>query len=224
MGWKSIPEREFSIVPRPALSRSGPWRGGGAVWRRLQEAAIVSGMKEIDRVVVSRQRIGRRVAELAAEMSRIYAGSELVIVPVLTGSFILLADLVRRLPMKMRVDVLAVTSYAGRVTPSHRPTIVLPGRLPLACRHVLILDDVLESGRSLEAVRRMIRRRRPASIRTCVLLRKGAARRAGLTADFIGFDIGDEFVVGYGMDFNHYYRNLPDVVTLKPEALGESVA
>ncbi len=194
------------------------------VWRRRQEAAIVSRMKEIDRVVVSRQRIRRRVTELAAEMSRVYAGSELVIVPVLTGSFILLADLVRRLPMKMRVDVLAVTSYAGRVTPSHRPTMVLPGRLPLAGRHALILDDVLESGRSLEAVRRMISRRRPASIRTCVLLRKGAARRAGLSADFIGFDIGDEFVVGYGMDFNHYYRNLPDVVTLKPEALGESVA
>lgn len=179
-------------------------------------------MQEIDRVIVSRRRIDRRVAEMAAEMSRLYAGSELVMVPVLTGSFILLADLVRRLPLKMRVDVLAVSSYAGRTAPARRPQIVLPGRLPLAGRHVLILDDVLESGRSLEAVRRTIQRRRPSSIRTCVLLRKAAARRAGLSADFIGFDIDDEFVVGYGMDFNHYYRNLPDVVTLKPHIHGNS--
>lgn len=173
-------------------------------------------------MVISQRRIKRRVAELAAEISQIYAGRELVIVPVLTGSFMLLADLVRQLPMKMRVDVLAVSSYQGRAITSQKPQIVLPGRLPLRGRHVLILDDVLESGRSLQAVTRLLRRRRPASIRTCVLLRKRSAKATQLTADFIGFDIGDEFVVGYGMDFNHYYRNLPDVVTLKAEALAEA--
>ncbi len=175
-------------------------------------------MSDIDHVVISRRRIDRRVAELAAEISQTYAGHELVIVPVLTGSFMLLADLVRQLPMKMRVDVLAVSSYPGHATTSQGPKIVLPGQLPLRGRHVLVLDDVLESGRSLQAVTRLLRRRHPASIRTCVLLRKHSAKAAHLIADFIGFDIGNEFVVGYGMDFNHYYRNLPDVVALKPEA------
>ncbi len=175
-------------------------------------------MNDIDHVVISRRRIDRRVAELATDISQAYAGHELVIVPVLTGSFMLLADLVRQLPMKMRVDVLAVSSYPGGATTSQGPKILWPGRLPLRRRHVLVLDDVLESGRSLHAVKRLLQRRRPASIRTCVLLRKRSAKTANLTADFIGFDIGDEFVVGYGMDFNHYYRNLPDVVALKPEA------
>jgi hypoxanthine phosphoribosyltransferase len=175
-------------------------------------------MKEIDHVVISRRRIDRRVAQMAAELSATYAGRELVIVPVLTGSFMLLADLVRRLPIKMRVDVLAVSSYPGPAIRSQGPKIILPGQLPLRGRHVLILDDVLESGRSLQAVTRLLRQRQPASIRTCVLLRKRSAKAAHLTADFIGFDIGDDFVVGYGMDFNHYYRNLPDVVALKPSA------
>ncbi len=190
-------------------------------WQRIVRPAIVSVMsKDIDRIVISRRQIQRRVASLAREISEAYNGHELVIVPVLTGSFVLLADLVRELPLKMRVDVLAVSSYPGRSIRSQGPRIVLPGSLPLAGRRVLILDDVLESGRSIGAVQTLLRRRRPASIKTCVLLRKASAKAMGLSADFIGFEIADDFVVGYGMDFNHYYRNLPDIVTLKPAIFG----
>ena len=175
---------------------------------------------DFDRILLDRYTIARRVRRLANQIAAAYQGKELVIVPVLTGSIIFLADLVRRLPLKMRVDVVAVSSYPGRSTKSRRPRVLLPGAMPLAGRHVLILDDILESGRSIEAVGRLLRRRGAASIRTCVLLRKACARRAGWSADFIGFDIPDDFVVGYGMDFNHYYRNLPDVAVLKSRAGG----
>ena len=168
-------------------------------------------------IVVSRQRIARRVAGLAAELAAEYGRTEIMIVPVLTGSFIFLADLIRHLPMKMQVDIVAVSSYPGRSTKSRGVSILLPGTLPLAGRHVLIVDDILESGKSIAAIQALLRRRRTASIRTCVLLRKQCAVNKGLSADFIGFDIPDDFVVGYGMDFNHYYRNLPDIRLLIPQ-------
>ncbi len=168
-------------------------------------------------ILISRRQLTRRIATLAHEVAAAYGKNEIMIVPVLTGSFIFLADLIRRLPMKMQVDIVAVSSYPGRATRSRGIKILLPGSLPVAGRHVLILDDILESGQSIAAVGDLLRRRRAASVRTCVLLRKQCARQRGLHADFIGFDIPDDFVVGYGMDFNHYYRNLPDIRRLTPE-------
>ena len=167
------------------------------------------------RIVLTSRQISRRVAELARQIAATYDKHEIMIVPVLTGSFIFLADLIRQLPMKMQVDIVAVSSYPGRATRSRGVKILLPGKLPVAGRHVLVVDDILESGQSIAAIRSMLRRRRAASIQTCVLLRKDVAREKGLTADFVGFDIPDDFVVGYGMDFNHYYRNLPDIRELK---------
>lgn len=154
---------------------------------------------------------------MAREVAAAYGKNEIMIVPVLTGSVIFLADLIRQLPMKMQVDIVAVSSYPGRTTRSRGVKILLPGSLPVAGRHVLIVDDILESGQSIAAVCALLQRRGAASVRTCVLLRKHCARQRALMADFIGFDIPDDFVVGYGMDFNHYYRNLPDIRRLTPE-------
>ena len=167
------------------------------------------------KVLLPRAAIARRVAGLGRQIADAYAGHELVIVPLLTGGLIFTADLIRRLPIKMRLDVAAVSSYPGKAIRSRGATIVLPPQLNIRRRHVLIVDDILDSGRTLTAMQNMLRRRQAASVKTCVLLRKEQARRAGLLADFIGFDIPDAFVVGYGMDFNHLYRNLPDVVQLK---------
>ncbi len=175
--------------------------------------------QEIQRVLVSRRRIARRVQALASEIAASYRGRELVMVPLLTGSMIFLADLMRCLPLKMRVDVLAVSSYAGQMTRSREPRILYPKKLQVAGKHVLIVDDILDSGRTLAAVRAILRRQRAASVRACVLLRKHTALRLGMRADFIGFDIPDEFVVGYGMDYNHFYRNLPEIAVLHPSVI-----
>ena len=170
---------------------------------------------DIDRILLTHTAIARRVGKMAGEVAAAYGNTEIVIVPVLTGSMIFMADLIRRLPLKMRIDVVAVSSYPGRNRTSHGASILFPGSLPMKGRDVLIVDDILESGQSLAAVAKLMRKRGAKSVKTCALLRKPQAIEKGLAADFMGFDIPDEFVVGYGMDYNHYYRNLPYVAVLK---------
>jgi hypoxanthine phosphoribosyltransferase len=171
---------------------------------------------DVARVIVSRDRISRRIAQLARRIARCYGGKEVTILAVLTGSFIFLADLIRRLPLRMRLDVVSVSSYPGASTRSRGPRVAIPPGAGLRGRHVLIVDDILDTGRTIRALTDAVRARKPASLRTCVLLRK---RRAGAVgrprADFVGFDVPDRFVVGYGLDFDSLYRNLPGVCVLK---------
>jgi hypoxanthine phosphoribosyltransferase len=171
--------------------------------------------QDIDRILLTQTAIARRVGKIAAAIAAAYKNRELVIVPVLTGSMIFTADLIRRLPLKMRIDVVAVSSYPGRSTASRGASIMFPGTFAMKGRDVLIIDDILESGQSLAAVTSLMRKRGARSVKTCALLRKPQAVEKGLMADFMGFDIPNEFVVGYGMDFNHYYRNLPYIAVLK---------
>jgi len=171
-------------------------------------------------VVVSRGQIARRLDELAGLINEAYRGSELTILAVLTGSVIFLADLIRGLAIPVRVEVAQVSSYPRDSTVSKGPRFTLPLTGPLAGRDVLILDDILDSGRTISALLKIVKAARPASVRTCVLLRK---RRPDLPerreVDFVGFDVPNEFIVGYGLDFNNLYRNLPDLCVLKPSAL-----
>jgi len=143
----------------------------------------------------------------------------LTIIPLLTGSVIFLADLIRQLPLMMRIRLLSVSSYPGKSTASQGVTI--KGEFPddLTGQHVIILDDILDSGRTITAVRELIEQRNAASVRVCVLLHKHLPQAANVHADYVGFDIPDEFVVGYGLDYDGYYRNLPEVVALKSEAM-----
>lgn len=186
---------------------------------------------EIDRILIDRERIAERVRELGvriaedlrAELEREGdAGGgdgRIVLVPILTGSIVFVADLIRQLPLKMSLGVVAVSSYPGRTMASKGAAI--RGELPrdLKGRHVLVVDDILDSGQTLALVERLIREQEPASVRICVLLRKSVERSAAVEADYVGFDIPDEFVVGYGLDFDGYYRNYPQIATLKPSAV-----
>ncbi len=181
---------------------------------------------DIDRVLISRDAIAQRVGELAAQIiadfERDADPPEITLVPILTGSIIFLADLIRRLPVRMQIRVLSVSSYPGRATRSRGPSVEASlSRIPetLDGLHVLILDDILDSGQTLALVRRMLTARSPAVIRTCVLLRKQRPAAMAVPIDYVAFDIPDQFVVGYGLDYNDYYRNLPDIVTLRPEVL-----
>jgi hypoxanthine phosphoribosyltransferase len=128
---------------------------------------------------------------------------------------VFVADLIREIPLKLRIEVLGVSSYPGKSIESKGAS--MRGDLPadLASRHVLVVDDILDSGQTIDLVTRLLREREPASLCTCVLLRKPGKAKPGISADYVGFDIPDEFVVGYGLDFDGFYRNLPEIAVLK---------
>jgi len=178
----------------------------------------------IDRVLIDRETIAQRVRQMAGQIASDFQAAEgdaepvhITIVPILTGSLIFLADLIRHLPMMMQIRVVTVSSYPGKSTTSQG--VQLKGQLPedLTGHHVLIVDDILDSGKTIQYVRELIGQRGPASIKTCMFLRKQIPSAMNTHADYIGFDIPDEFVVGYGLDYDGFYRNLPEVVVLKKE-------
>jgi hypoxanthine phosphoribosyltransferase len=179
--------------------------------------------RDIDRILIDRDAIAKRIAELADEIRRDLDGldgdGEIVIVPVLTGSIIFVADLMRCLPHKIRIGVVTATSYPGTATASRGA--MLASELPndLEGKHVLVVDDILDSGNTIRLVREQIAQKNPRSVRVCVLLRKRRKAAMDTPCEYIGFDIPDEFVVGYGLDYDDYYRNLPDIGTLKKEAM-----
>lgn len=174
---------------------------------------------DLDRILLSRERIQHRVAELAAQIAETYRGTPtgVVIVPLLTGSIIFVADLIRCLPFKMHIGLMTVSRYRGATTSGGDTQIVQELSVDIRDRHVLVVDDILDTGNTIRTVRDQLSRHQPASLRICTLLRKPARAPKDLVPDFVGFDIEDVFVVGYGLDYNNQYRNLPDIAVLKPE-------
>lgn len=158
---------------------------------------------------------------MAREIAAIYGPLDpaLTLVPILSGSIIFLADLIRQLPLKMKLALVHVSTYPGAATTAQEPRTLHEPIGDIRGRHVLLIDDILDSGRTLRRAQEMLRRREPASLRTAVLLRKPAKAPADVTADFVGFDIDDLFVVGYGLDYDDHYRNYPHIGVLRPELM-----
>ncbi len=175
--------------------------------------------RDIDRILIGERQIAERVRVLGEQIAADLTGSDgsLVIVAVLTGGLVFVADLVRALPMRLRIGIAAVSSYPGRATKSRGPELV--GALPrdLAGRHVLLVDDILDTGRTLAMLRAEVSKQGPASVGTCVLVRKQKPEALAMPCEYVGFDIPDEFVVGYGLDYDDEYRNLPFIGTLRAE-------
>ncbi|OHE78216.1 MAG: hypoxanthine phosphoribosyltransferase, partial [Verrucomicrobia bacterium GWF2_62_7] len=159
----------------------------------------------------------RRIATLARDIGKCYGDDELSIITVLNGSMVFLGELLHRLPMPTRLDTVVGRSYGTRTTSSGRVRISRQWQLSLKGRHVLLVDDILDTGLTLKRICDRIRREHPASLRTCVLLDKPTRRTVDLQPDFVGFTIPDKFVVGYGLDFAERYRNLPYIAVLKPQ-------
>ena len=145
---------------------------------------------------------------------------EITLVPILTGAMIFAADLIRELPMRMKIGLLTVSSYPGTSVQSQGSQVLWQKLGNVRGAHVLLVDDILDSGGTLRLVRQQISEMGPASVKTCVLLRKPTAGANQTPVDYVGFDIPNEFVVGYGLDHGDYYRNLPDIVTLKRSIIG----
>jgi hypoxanthine phosphoribosyltransferase len=165
-------------------------------------------------VLICERQIGRRITELASEIQRDYEGKDLVIVALLNGTVVFLADLVRRLELPLRLDFIGVSSY-GAGTVSQRLSFTKELKLDVRGRDVLLLDDILDTGRTLKAVQAKIQALEARSIASCVLLDKKAGRVEAIEAEYAGFEIPDEFVVGYGLDYAERYRNLPFIGVLQ---------
>ena len=170
---------------------------------------------KIQKVLISAEAIEHRLSALADAIAKDYAGKELTAIALLNGSLIFAADLLREIPLPLRLDCLSVASYHGGTASSGVVTFDQLSLPDIDGRHVLVVDDILDSGRTLHAVCSKLREHgRPASIRTCVLLSKNVKRAEPMEADYVGFEIGDEFVVGYGLDYQELYRNLPYIGVL----------
>jgi hypoxanthine phosphoribosyltransferase len=179
--------------------------------------------RDIERILIPHAQIAQRVGELAKMITNDHGaktnGGEITIIPILTGAMIFCADLIRHLPMRTKIGLLAVSSYPGRSIHSQGSSILSDQVGDLRGKHVVLVDDIIDTGGTLRLVRDMLTEAGAASLKTCVLLRKPTEGAKQTQVDYLGFDIPDAFVVGYGLDFNDHYRNLPDIVTLKAHVL-----
>lgn len=176
-------------------------------------------LEDIGRILYHESTILSRLDEMAHQITEDYRGKDFTAVAILNGSFIFMADLLRRIPLPLQVDCWSVSSYHGTKS-TGRVNFRQTQLADVRGRHVLILDDILDSGVTLHAIRdRLAAESGAASIKVCVLLRKTIAQPRPIDADYVGFDIPNEFVVGYGLDYNESYRNLPFVGVLTEEAI-----
>ncbi len=171
--------------------------------------------KEVERVLITDEQIARRIKTLARKIERDFRGREMVVVSLLSGTVMFLADLIRHLNLPLRLDFIGVSSY-GLGTESGELVFTKELRLDVRGRDVLLVDDILDTGKTMCRVLPKLRALKPRRIKTCVLLDKPARRVEKVRADYVGFSIPDLFVIGYGLDFAERYRNLPFVGVLHP--------
>jgi len=166
-------------------------------------------------LLYSRDQIAKRVREMAAAIDTDYAGAELVLVGVLRGAFVFLADLVRNLTLPVVIDFIGASSYGDRTETSGRVRITKNLQVSITGRDVLLVEDIEDTGLTLQFVLDALRREEPRSIRVCTLIDKRERRAANLRVDYVGFDMGAGFIVGYGIDYAENYRQLPDIYRIE---------
>lgn len=177
-------------------------------------------LDDLEKILFREDAILRRLDWLAEQITKEYREKELTVIAVLNGSIIFAADLLRRVPLPLKLDCVSVASYHGGTESTGQVTFDQLSLPDVEGRHVLIVDDILDSGRTLYAIReKLLAEAKPKSMKICVLLRKLKERAKPAEADYIGFDIADEFVVGYGLDYQERYRNLPLIGVLRGELI-----
>jgi hypoxanthine phosphoribosyltransferase len=169
-------------------------------------------MKKYDlRPLLDRDQIQRRMMELAEQISRDYRGKEILFICILKGAFVFLSDLMRHIDLPVQVDFIGLASYGSKMVSSGQIRITRESSVPIEGKDVIVIEDIIDSGRTLKFLADELRARKPRSLRICCLLDKKSRREVEFEADYVGFDIEDLFVVGYGLDVNEQFRNLPSI-------------
>ena len=176
--------------------------------------------QDIEKVLFSEEQLRERIRQLGQEITRDYAGQELVLVCILRGSYIFMADLSRAIDLPISADFIALSSYGKGTSSSGQVELRKDLSDPVEGKHLLIVEDILDSGNTLYYLTNLLKTRHPASVRICTLLNKPERREKDIHPDYVGFTIPDAFVVGYGLDYAEKYRNLPYVGILKPTVYG----
>lgn len=172
-------------------------------------------VQRIKKVLIPESDIRQRVKELAAEISKDYAGETVTLICILSGASVFFADLVRELNLDVRFEFMSVSSYGAGTVSSGEVKILKDVNHPIAGKHVIIVEDIIDSGCTLSYLKRVLAQRNPASIKICTILDKPSRRKVDFKGDYVGFEIPDEFVIGYGLDYDGKYRNLRDVCVLE---------
>jgi hypoxanthine phosphoribosyltransferase len=172
--------------------------------------------QDIEEILISADHLERRVAELGDEITKAYAGKDLLMVAVLKGAVTFMVDLARQIRLPLEIDFMAVSSYGASTQSSGVVRILKDLDTPISGKHLLVVEDIIDTGLTLQYILRNLKTRQPASVRVCGLLFKDKPRPVEVRRDFVGFTIPDRFVVGYGLDFAERYRNLPYIGILKP--------
>jgi hypoxanthine phosphoribosyltransferase len=170
----------------------------------------------VKEILIPEDRLQQRISELGAQISRDYAGEDLLLLAVLKGSVLFLSDLMRSITVPHAVDFMATSSYGASTESSGIVRILKDLDEPIQGRNVLIVEDIIDTGHTLDYLLRLLHARRPKSLRICTLLNKPDRREVDVHVDYIGFDIPNEFVLGYGLDYDELYRNLPYIAVLAP--------
>ena len=183
----------------------------------MLEEKAVSIHDDVEEILFTEEQLHDIVARIGAQINRNYAGKNLLMVSVLKGSLIFMADLMRQITIHCAIDFLAVSSYGNGTSSSGEVRILKDLDQSLAGKDILVVEDILDSGNTLSFLLKNLSARNPASIRLCTLLDKPERRKADITADYVGARVEDKFIVGYGLDYAERYRNLPYIGVLKPE-------
>jgi len=175
--------------------------------------------EDLEKIILTEEEIAKRVKELGEQISREYAGQELFVVCVLRGAVVFFSDLIRSITIPLHIDFIKASSYAGTES-SGTVNVHMDVDNAIAGQNVIIVEDILDTGRTLCFLKQEFLKRGPKSVKICTLLDKPERRKADITADYVGYVVPDEFVVGYGLDYNEDYRHFPYIGVLKPEIYG----
>nr|WP_226986738.1 hypoxanthine phosphoribosyltransferase [Carboxydothermus hydrogenoformans] len=177
--------------------------------------------QDIAEILISEEEIRAKVKELGQQISRDYAGQDLLLVGILRGAMLFMSDLMREIDIPINIDFMVVSSYGSGTTTSGEVRVLKDLDRGIEGRNVLLIEDIVDTGLTLNYLTKYLANRHPKSLKVCTLLNKPSRRRVEVKVDYNGFIIPDKFVVGYGLDYNEYYRNLPYIGVLKPEIYRE---
>lgn len=175
-------------------------------------------LNDIERVLISKEQIDEKLKQLGESITRDYQDKkDILLVGVLKGAIVFMADLIRHIDLPVQIDFMAVSSYGSSTESSGVVRILKDLDMEIEGKHVLVVEDIIDSGLTLSYMCQILKSRKPASLKICTLLDKPSRRKVDLKVDYLGFDIPDYFVVGYGLDYDEKYRNLPYICVLKPK-------